>query len=256
MMGVKRKQSETRQMAEAGLLIDSDPFGGGGGGGGLFPDDDGMGPAGDISAYRKATKKSAKVAAKKDADEEETPPPPASTRSGNPKMMSDFPDPEALPDSEEGWMTVLSPNQFAVLRQAATEPPGFSEMNEGELENTLKKEHSTKYPQEGAYLCVGCGTPLYYARSKFSSGCGWPAFYDGVPGAIEERPDEDGMRVEIVCSKCKGHLGHVFKGEGFPTPTNERHCVNGICLAYDPAASQPEDVAEVPAEFRMGEIPE
>ena len=58
-------------------------------------------------------------------------------------MMSDFPDPEALPDSEEGWMTVLSPNQFAVLRQAATEPPGFSEMNEGELEAALKKEHST-----------------------------------------------------------------------------------------------------------------
>ena len=73
--------------------------------------------------------------------------------------------------------------------------------------------------------CVGCATPLYYARSKFNSGCGWPAFYDGVPGAIEEKPDADGSRIEIVCHTCKGHLGHVFKNENFPTPTNERHCI-------------------------------
>mmetsp|Transcript_6421 Transcript_6421/g.16129 ORF Transcript_6421/g.16129 Transcript_6421/m.16129 type:complete len:198 (+) Transcript_6421:20-613(+) len=159
-----------------------------------------------------------------------------------------------LPDSEEGWMTVLSPNQFAVLRKAATEPPGFSELTEGELEFELKKNFKSKYPDQGAYACVGCNQPLYYARTKFNSGCGWPAFYDGVPGAIEERPDPDGSRVEIVCSKCKGHLGHVFKNEGFPTPTNERHCVNGICLKYDPTASQPEDVKAVPG-LTMGEIP-
>ena len=55
--------------------------------------------------------------------------------------------------------------------------------------------------------------------------CGWPAFYDGVPGAIEEKPDPDGSRIEIVCHTCKGHLGHVFKNENFPTPTDERHCV-------------------------------
>eukprot|EP00967_Tisochrysis_lutea_P069123 scaffold90757_cov32-Tisochrysis_lutea.AAC.5 len=116
-------------------------------------------------------------------------------------------------------------------------------------------QYKTKYPAKGAYTCVGCNQPLYYARQKFSSGCGWPAFYDGVPGAIEERPDPDGSRTEIVCSKCGGHLGHVFKGEGFPTPTNERHCVNGICLNYEPTASQPEDVPEVPYELRLPEIP-
>ena len=80
-------------------------------------------------------------------------------------------------------------------------------------------------PHAPAGSCVGCATPLYYARSKFNSGCGWPAFYDGVPGAIEEKPDPDGSRIEIVCHTCKGHLGHVFKNENFPTPTNERHCI-------------------------------
>ena len=82
------------------------------------------------------------------------------------------------------------------------------------------------------YTCVGCGTPLYAAASKFDSGCGWPAYYEGIDNVIKEKPDPDGRRIEIVCSNCDSHLGHVFKGEGFPTPTNERHCVNGICLKY------------------------
>lgn len=120
---------------------------------------------------------------------------------------------------------------------------------------TPKRQYQTKYPSEGAYACVGCGQPLYYAKQNFSSGCGWPAIYDGVPGAVEERPDADGARVEIVCSKCNGHLGHVFKGEGFPTPTDARHCVNGICLSYELSANQPADVAEVPARLRLPEIP-
>jgi len=139
-----------------------------------------------------------------------------------------------IPSTIEGWKTILNPNQFAVLRQQATEPPGYSERTPGELEFELKKSVGTKYPKEGVYNCVGCGTPLYKADSKFDSGCGWPAFYEGVKGAIEERPDTDGRRIEIVCSNCKSHLGHVFKNEGFPTPTNERHCVNGICLKYEP----------------------
>lgn len=140
-----------------------------------------------------------------------------------------------LPKSPEGWRTILDPNQFAVLRQAATEPPGFSETTAGQLDYTLKKELGTKYPTEGTFTCVACDSPLYYAQSKFDSGCGWPAFYEGVPGAITEKTDSDGRRIEIVCTHCKSHLGHVFKGEGFRTPTDERHCVNGICLKYEPA---------------------
>ena len=98
--------------------------------------------------------------------------------------------------------------------------------------------------------------PLYHARQKFSSGCGWPAFYDGVDGAIEERPDEDGSgSIEIVCANCKGHLGHVFKNEGFPTPTDERHCVNGISLRYEPAGYQPDDTPKLPAALVPKPIP-
>jgi peptide-methionine (R)-S-oxide reductase len=140
-----------------------------------------------------------------------------------------------VPKSVEGWRAKLSPNQFAVLRQAATEPPGYSENNPGELEYDLKQKFNTKYPKDGIFECVGCGTPLYKASSKFDSGCGWPAFFEGIDGNILEKKDPDGRRVEILCNTCGSHLGHVFKGEGFPTPTNERHCVNGICLKYNPA---------------------
>jgi len=140
-----------------------------------------------------------------------------------------------VPQSVEGWKTILSPQQFQVLRQAATEPPGYSENTPGEVEYELKAKQGTKYPKEGTFDCVGCGTQLYTAKSKFDSGCGWPAFYEGVEGAITEKPDPDGRRIEIVCTNCNSHLGHVFKNEGFPTPTNERHCVNGICLTYKPS---------------------
>ena len=72
-------------------------------------------------------------------------------------------------------------------------------------------------------MCVRCEAPLYKATSKFDSGCGWPAYYEGIPGAIREVPEKDGTeRIEIKCAKCDGHLGHVFKGEGLPTPTDER----------------------------------
>lgn len=122
---------------------------------------------------------------------------------------------DALPSTEEEWKVVLSPNQFAVLRQQATEPPGYSEGTPGELEYELKETAGTKYPSDGAYVCAGCKTPLYYARTKFDSGCGWPAFYDGIPGAIEEIPETDGTpRIEIVCANCKGHLGYVQPPRG------------------------------------------
>ena len=84
------------------------------------------------------------------------------------------------------------------------------------------------------YACAGCGTPLYAARHKFSSGCGWPAYFDSLPGAVKRHEDRTlGMvRTEIVCANCGGHLGHVFKGEGFPTPTDERHCVHSVSLTF------------------------
>lgn len=94
-----------------------------------------------------------------------------------------------LPQTEEGWRTILNPQQFRVLREKSTEPSGFSERTPGQLEFELKKSAGTKYPKEGTYDCVACGAPLYTAQSKFDSGCGWPAFYEGVPGAIKEIKD-------------------------------------------------------------------
>ena len=96
---------------------------------------------------------------------------------------------EELPKTEEGWRTILNPEQFRVLRQKSTEPSGFSERTPGQLEFELKKSVGTKYPTEGTYDCVACGSPLYTAQSKFDSGCGWPAFYEGVTGAIKEIAD-------------------------------------------------------------------
>ncbi|KAL4555924.1 hypothetical protein LXL04_038558 [Taraxacum kok-saghyz] len=127
---------------------------------------------------------------------------------------------DAVQKSEDEWRAVLSPEQFRILRQKGTEYPGTGQYN--------------KFYEEGVYTCAGCGTPLYKSTTKFDSGCGWPAFYEGLPGAINRHADPDGMRVEITCAACGGHLGHVFKGEGFRTPTDERHCVNSISLKFTP----------------------
>ncbi|CAK9202495.1 unnamed protein product [Sphagnum jensenii] len=123
--------------------------------------------------------------------------------------------------SEEEWRTVLNPEQFRILREKGTEWAGTGQYN--------------KHYDEGVYECAACGTPLYKSTTKFDSGCGWPAFFEGLPGAITETPDADGRRTEITCTACGGHLGHVFKGEGFKTPTDARHCVNSISLNFTPA---------------------
>ncbi|CDY16645.1 BnaA09g20230D [Brassica napus] len=91
------------------------------------------------------------------------------------------------------------------------------------------------FNKEGIYGCAGCKTPLYKSTTKFNAGCGWPAFFDGIPCAITRTADLDGRRIEINCAACGGHLGHVFKGEGFATPTDERHCVNSVSLNFTPA---------------------
>ncbi|KAI0313083.1 peptide methionine sulfoxide reductase msrB [Amylostereum chailletii] len=131
--------------------------------------------------------------------------------------------------SDAEWQAVLSPEQFRILRQKGTEAAGTGKYD--------------KFDGDGLYTCAACEAPLYKSTTKFHSGCGWPAFYDAIPGAVSRTEDKAfGMsRVEITCTACGGHLGHVFKGEGFKTPTDERHCVNSISLTFhdEPQGDKP-----------------
>ncbi|KAJ5610731.1 methionine sulfoxide reductase B [Penicillium lagena] len=113
----------------------------------------------------------------------------------------------------------------------------FRVLREGGTEAKHTGEYEKHYPTEGVYTCVGCDAPLYKAATKFDSGCGWPAYFDSIPGAVKRQPDfkkrQEGREwIELVCTKCGGHLGHVFKGEGFKVPTDERHCINSVCLKF------------------------
>uniref|UniRef100_A0A7S4JWD0 Peptide-methionine (R)-S-oxide reductase n=1 Tax=Prymnesium polylepis TaxID=72548 RepID=A0A7S4JWD0_9EUKA len=131
------------------------------------------------------------------------------------------------------WMKSLSDEEYYILRQKGTERPGTGEYNKF-------------YPKDGYFACAGCLQPLYSAKAKFDSGCGWPAFDKIIEGSVVTETDSSlGMtRVEIMCSSCGGHLGHVFEGEGF-TPTMERHCVNSLSVKYVDAPI-PDGKAEEP----------
>ncbi len=123
-----------------------------------------------------------------------------------------------------------------------------------EIEKLTKEEErviihkGTEYPftgkyddfyEKGTYVCRKCGSPLYTSDSKFDAGCGWPAFDKEIEGAVKRIPDRDGVRVEIECANCGGHLGHVFTGERF-TETNTRHCVNSISMRFIPEGEKNE----------------
>jgi peptide-methionine (R)-S-oxide reductase len=122
--------------------------------------------------------------------------------------------------TDDQWREELSPERYAILREAATEAP---------FTGSLLHVDSA-----GTFSCGGCGQHLFSTEQKFESHCGWPSFDACVPGSIIERPDHtlSRVRTEILCARCGGHLGHVF--EDGPTDTGLRYCVNSLAIDFDP----------------------
>lgn len=127
--------------------------------------------------------------------------------------------------SDEEWRKILTPEQYHVLREDGTEAPN------GAVYEQFKKQGA------GTYYCGGCDAELFSSNEKFDSHCGWPSFYDpsnakNVKTSVDFKIGV--ARTEVRCAVCDGHLGHVFTGEGFDTPTDKRYCINGVALKFVP----------------------
>jgi peptide-methionine (R)-S-oxide reductase len=123
--------------------------------------------------------------------------------------------------TDEQWRSELSPREYAVLRKAATEPAFTGEYTDNH--------------KVGVYSCRACGAELFRSETKFDSHCGWPSFFTPLAGdaVVEIVDDSMGMRrTEVRCANCDSHLGHVFSGEGYGTPTDQRYCINSISLRF------------------------
>ena len=122
--------------------------------------------------------------------------------------------------SDEEWRRRLTPEQYRVLREHGTERAGTSSLN--------------REKRPGIFHCAGCGQPIYRTDEKFESGTGWPSFWKPLENAVETRDDRSLFmtRTEVHCSRCGGHLGHVF--EDGPPPTGLRYCMNGAAMTFEP----------------------
>jgi peptide-methionine (R)-S-oxide reductase len=128
---------------------------------------------------------------------------------------------ESFELTQDEWKKKLTPEQYRIMRQGGTEAPGTGAL--------LDEKRA------GTYTCAACGNPLFASDAKFDSGTGWPSFDQALPDAVEFREDEShGMhRVEVLCGRCGGHLGHVFD-DGPEETTGKRYCMNSVCLALEP----------------------